>query len=84
MVDDLKASARSTAAIRSPRTFNVSNFIMPETDIVELSAEEVEKKNKKKRSGNKKAKVSKKVEIQSPKRKFCRKKEKTTGIWCPR
>ena len=61
MVDALKASARSTAAIRSSRTFKVSNFKMPESDVVELSDEEVEKKSKKKRSGNKKAKDSKKV-----------------------
>ena len=69
MANALKASALSTAAIRSARTFKVSNIKMPESDVVELSAEEVEKKNKKKRSGNKKAKVSKKVEKTKSKKK---------------
>ena len=50
MVDALKASARSTAAVRSARTFNVSNFKLPEANVVELSGEEVDKKNKKKKS----------------------------------
>ena len=50
MVDALKASARSTAAIRSARTFKVSNFKLPEANVVELSGEEVDKKNKKKKS----------------------------------
>ena len=62
MANALKASARSTTAVRSARTFKVSNFKIPETDVVELSAEEVEKKSKKKRSEKKKGKVSKKVE----------------------
>ena len=62
MTDALKASARSTAAVRSAITFKVSNFTMPETDVVDLSDEEVEKKGKKKMSGNKKGKFSKKVE----------------------
>ena len=57
MDDALKVNARSTAAIRSARTFNVSNFIMPETDVVELSAEEVEKKGKKKRPVKKRGRV---------------------------
>ena len=62
MANALKASARSTTAVRSARTFKVSNFKIPETDVVELSAEEVEKKSKKKRSEKKKGKVSKMVE----------------------
>ena len=78
MVDALKGITRSTTAIRSARIFKVSNFKMPESDVVELSAEEVEKKSKKKRSGNKKAKDSKKVK----KEEFCRKKEEITGTWC--
>ena len=50
MADALKASARSTAAVRSARTFKVSNFKLPEANVVELSGEEVDKKNKKKKS----------------------------------
>ena len=50
MVDALKASAHSTAAVRSVRTFEVSNFKMPETNVVELSGKEEKKKTKKKRS----------------------------------
>ena len=69
MADALKASARSTDAIRSARTFKVSNFKMPESDVVELSAEDVEKKSKKKRSGNTKSKESKKIEKIKPKKK---------------
>ena len=37
MVDALKASARSTAAVRSARTFKVSNFRIPKEKLVELS-----------------------------------------------
>ena len=69
MADALKASARSTAAVRSARTFKVSNFKMPETNVVELSGEEEEKKTKKKRSEKKKGKVSKKVENTKSKKK---------------
>ena len=69
MDDALKASARSTAVVRSARTFKVSNFKMPETNVVELSGEEEEKKTKKKRSENKKGKVSKKVENTKSKKK---------------
>ena len=50
MADALKASVRSTAAVRSARTFKVSNFKLPKDNVVELSGEEVEKKIKKKRS----------------------------------
>ncbi|TMX04599.1 hypothetical protein EJD97_006920 [Solanum chilense] len=49
MADTSKASARSTAEIRSPRTFKVSNFKMPEFGVIEVSAEETEKGNKKKK-----------------------------------
>ena len=42
---------------------------MPETDVVELSAEEIEKKGKNKRPGKKKGKVSKKVENTKSKKK---------------
>ncbi|XP_069152084.1 uncharacterized protein [Solanum lycopersicum] len=76
MADALKASARSMAAIRSARTFKVSNFKMPESDVIELSSEEVEKKSKKKRSGNKKSKDSKKVEKTKSKRKSSAEKRK--------
>ena len=54
MADALKASARSPAAVRSARTFKVSNFKIPAVNVVELSGEEVEKKNKKKRLEKKK------------------------------
>ena len=37
MVDALKASARSAAAVRSARTFKVSNFRIPKEKLVELS-----------------------------------------------
>ena len=53
MDDALKASARSTAAVRSARTFKVSNFKILETDVVELSTKEMENKSKKKRSEKK-------------------------------
>ena len=53
MVDALKASARSAAAVRSERTFKVSNFRIPEEKLVELSGEEAEKKTKKKKSEKK-------------------------------
>ena len=46
MADALKTSARSTAAVRSARTFKVSNFRIPEAKLVDLSGEEVEKKIK--------------------------------------
>ena len=46
MADALKANACSTAAVRSARTFKVSNFRIPEAKLVELSGEEVEKKIK--------------------------------------
>ncbi|TMW80756.1 hypothetical protein EJD97_015537 [Solanum chilense] len=62
MANALKASAHSTAAVRSARTFKVSNFKMPETNVVELSGEEVEKKTKKNRSEKKKGKATKKFE----------------------
>ena len=69
MAHALKASARSTAAVRSARTFKVSNFKIPETDVVKFSAEEVENKSQKKRSEKKKGKVSKKVENTKSKKK---------------
>ena len=69
LADALKARARSTAEIRSARIFKVSNFKMPESDVVELSAEEVENKSNKKRSGNTKSKESKKIEKIKPKKK---------------
>ena len=49
---------------------------MPESDVVELSAEEFEKKSKKKRFGNKKSKDSKKVEKTKSKRKSSAEKRK--------
>ena len=76
MADALKASARSTAAVRSARTFKVSNFKMPETNVVELSSEKVEKKTKKKRSEKKKGKVTKKVENTKSKKKSSEGKRK--------
>ena len=38
MANALKASARSTTEIRSARTFKVSNFKMPESDVIEVCA----------------------------------------------
>ena len=76
MADALKASARSTAAVRSARAFKVSNFKIPETYVVELSAEEVEKKSKKKRAEKKNGKVSKKVENTKSKKKSSEGKRK--------
>ena len=37
MVDALKASACSAAAVKSARTFKVSNFRIPKEKLVELS-----------------------------------------------
>ncbi|XP_069150375.1 uncharacterized protein [Solanum lycopersicum] len=74
MADALKASARSTAAVRSARTFKVSNFKIPEANVVELSREEVEKKNE--RSEKKKGKVTEKVENTKSKGKRSEKKRK--------
>ena len=62
MTDALKANASSTAAVRRARTFKISNFNIPVVNVVEFSGEEVEKKNKKKRSEKKKGKVTEKVE----------------------
>ena len=76
MADALKASARSTAAIRSARTLKVSNFRVPEANVVELSGEEVEKKTKKNRSEKKKEKVSKRVENKKLKKKSSEGKRK--------
>ena len=69
MADALKASARSTTAVRSARTFKVSNFRIPEEKLVELSGEEAEKKNKKKKSEKKREKATRKVEQSQSKRK---------------
>ena len=44
LADALKASARSTAEIRSARTFKVSNLKMPESCVIEMSAKETEKR----------------------------------------
>ena len=76
MADALKANARSTAAVRSARTFKDSNFRIPEANMVELSGEEVEKKNKKKRSEKKKGKATEKVENTKSKGKRSEKKRK--------
>ena len=76
MADALKASARSTVAVRSARTFKVSNFKLPEANVIELSGEEVEKKTKKKRLEKKKEKVSKRVENTKSKRKSSERKRK--------
>ncbi|TMX01429.1 hypothetical protein EJD97_024514 [Solanum chilense] len=62
LADALKASSRSTAEIRSARTFKVSNFKMPESGVIEVSAEEMEKKQKKKKSGKTKSRDPKRVE----------------------
>ena len=84
MDDALKASARSTAAVRSARTFKVSNFKLTEVIVVELSGEEVEKKIKKKRSEKNKGKATEKVEKTKSKGKRSEKKEKAvTGTWFP-
>ena len=50
MVDPLKSSARSTAEIRSARTFKVSNFKMFESGVIEVFAKEIEKGHRKKKS----------------------------------
>ncbi|TMW91242.1 hypothetical protein EJD97_014581 [Solanum chilense] len=57
MADTLKASSRSTAENRSTRTFILSNFKLPESGVIYVSAEETEKgyrketaKGKRKRS----------------------------------
>ena len=80
MVDALKASARSTAAVRSARTFKVSNFRIPKEKLVELSGEEVEKKNKKKKSEKKRERVTRKVEkSQSQGKRFEKKRKRIQG-----
>ncbi|XP_015078180.1 uncharacterized protein LOC107021989 [Solanum pennellii] len=80
MADALKASARSTAEIRSARTFKVSNFRMPESGVVEVSAEEMEKKNEKKKSGKTKSKDPKKVEKKKPNKKSSAGKRKRSQV----
>ncbi|TMW84417.1 hypothetical protein EJD97_025247, partial [Solanum chilense] len=53
MADPLKSSARSTAEIRSARTFKVSNFKMPESGVIEAEQTKSTKessKGKRKRS----------------------------------
>ena len=69
MVGALKNSARSKAEIRSARTFKVSNFKIPESGVIEVSAEEMENKNEKKKSRKTKSKDPKKVEKTKPKKK---------------
>ena len=66
MTDALKASARSTAEIRSARTFKVSNFKMPEFGVIEMSAEEVEKKHKKKKLGKQSQGIQRGLKKQNP------------------
>ena len=62
MTDDLKASAKSTTENRSVRTFKVSNFKMPESDVIEVSTEETERGYRKKKSGKTKPRDTKKEE----------------------
>ena len=60
--DALKTSAKSTAENRNARTFKVSNFKLPESGVIDLSAEETEKGYMKKRSRKKKPRGTKKDE----------------------
>ena len=62
LADALKANARSTEEIRSARTFKVSNFKMPESGVIEVSAEETEKRHRKKKSEKTKSRDPKEVE----------------------
>lgn len=49
MVDALKASSKSTTENRSARTFKVSNFKLPESGVIDVSTEDIEKGYRKKR-----------------------------------
>ena len=85
MVDPLKSSARSTAEIRSARTFKMSNFKMPESGVIEVSVEETKKRHRKKKSGKTKSRDPKKVEKTKSTRESSKgKKEKITGTWYPK
>ena len=59
-------------------TFKVSNFKIPKEKLVELSGEEVEKKNNKKKSEKKRERVTKKVEKSQSKGMRSEKKRKRT------
>ncbi|MFV1224542.1 hypothetical protein QML00_28325, partial [Klebsiella pneumoniae] len=63
---------------RSARTFKVSNFRIPKEKLVELSGEDVEMKNNKKKSEKKRERVTKKVEKSQSKGKRSEKKRKRT------
>ena len=62
MFDALKASAKSTAENRIARTFKVSNFKLPESGVIDVSSEEIEKGYRKKRSEKTKPRGTKQAE----------------------
>ena len=64
----------------SARTFEVSNFKLPESGVIDLSAEETEKGYRKKRSGKRKHRGTKKVE-QKLSTKETAKGKIITGTW---
>ena len=76
MVDPLKSSARSTAEIRSARIFKVSNFKMPESGFIEVSAEATKNEHMKKKSGKTKSRGTKKAEQTNPQRRVLKEKGK--------
>ena len=59
-------------------TFKVSNFKTPKEKLVELSGEEVEKKNNKKKSEKKRERITKKVKKSQSKGKKSERKRKRT------
>lgn len=73
MNDAMKASAKSTTKNWSARTFKVSNFKIPLSDVVDVSGGESDERSGKKRSGKIKQGEKKKVEKT--------KSTKVTMIW---
>lgn len=67
MVDALKANAASTADNRKKRTFKVSRFQLPLSDVVEVSGAESEEGSARKVSYDLKQHSKKKVDIKKPK-----------------
>ena len=67
---------QSTAEVKITRTFKVSNFKMPKSGVIEVSAEETERRHRKKKSGKTKSRDPKKVEKKNPRERVLKEKGK--------
>ena len=80
MSDALKFGATCTAENWSARTFKVSNFKMPESGVIEVSAEATKNEHMKKKSGKTKSRGTKKAEqTKSTKESSKEKKKRSQG-----